>query len=105
MAWKSIVPGTELSDVKADRKNAVSIEKYKVSPNAIYLSGEYLPTSVITDMKKQASTYTPNCACGKGIPVFKIRVNYGAEKPLILMLEKEANADKLLGIISNQSSS
>ena len=49
MAWKSIVPGTELSDVKSDRKNAVSIEKYKVSPNAIYLNGEYLPTSVITD--------------------------------------------------------
>ncbi len=101
MAWKSLVPGTELSDVKADRKSAVSIEKYKVSPNAIYFSGEYLPTSLITDVKKQASTYTPNCACGKGIPVFKIRIDYGAEKPLILMLEKEANADKLLGYLPN----
>ena len=101
MAWRSLVPGTELSDAKADRKNAVSIEKYKVSPNAIYLSGEYLPTSVIKEAKKQASTYTPNCACGKGIPVFKIRIDYGAEKPLILMLEKEANADKLLGYLPN----
>ena len=72
-----------------------------IVPNICSVFNPFFPTSLITDVKKQASTYTPNCACGKGIPVFKICIDYGAEKPLILMLEKEANADKLLGYLPN----
>ena len=31
MAWKCIAEGKELADVRADRKESRSIEKYKVS--------------------------------------------------------------------------
>ena len=45
------------------------------------------------------SSYTPGMSCGKGIPVYKIRIEYGAEKPLVLMLEKEKNVQKMLDTI------
>ncbi len=36
MTWKSMIPGCEIEDIKADRKTAKSIEQYKVSEKAIY---------------------------------------------------------------------
>lgn len=105
MPWTSIIPDNTIQDVKHDRKSAVSVEKYRISDNAIYLQGEYLPISAITSVRIQPSTYSPNCCCGKGIPVFKIRIDYGAEKPLVLMLEKEQNAEKAVGIIISANNS
>ena len=43
MAWKCIAEGKELADVRADRKESKSIEKYKVSQSAVYFEGQYLP--------------------------------------------------------------
>ncbi len=43
-------------------------------------------------------------SCGKGIPVFKIRLDYGGEKPLVLMIEKEANAERMISLINSASS-
>ena len=94
-----------IEDVKRDRRSAVSVEKYKVSDEAIYLQGEYLPISAIKSVRIQPSTYSPNCCCGKGIPVFKIRIDYGAEKPLVLMLEKKKNAEKAVDIITSVNNS
>ncbi len=94
-----------IEDVKRDRRSAVSVEKYKVSDEAIYLQGEYLPISAIKSVRIQPSTYSPNCCCGKGIPVFKIRIDYGAEKPLVLMLEKKKNAEKAVDIITSANNS
>ena len=105
MAWTSMIPDKIIEDVKQDRKSAISVEKYKVSNKAIYLQGVYLPISAITSVRIQPSTYSPNCCCGKGIPVFKIRIDYGAEKPLVLMLEKEQNAEKAVGIIISANNS
>ena len=90
-----------IEDVKQDRKATVSVEKYMVSDKAIYVQGEYLPISAIKSVRIQLSTYSPNCCCGKGIPVFKIRINYGAEKPLVLMLEKEKYAEKMVSIVTS----
>ena len=100
MAWSSMVPGTEIENLKEDRKASTGIEQYKVSAKAIYVKGEYLPMSAISAVKMQPSMYSPSCACGKGIPVFKIRVDYGTDKPMILMIEKEKNAEKMLALIS-----
>ena len=100
MAWKSMIPGQEIPNIKDDRKTSVGIEQYKVSAAAIYSKGEYLPVSAIKEIKMQQSTYTPACACGKGIPVYKLRIDYGMEKPMVLMIEKEKNAEKLLSVIS-----
>lgn len=101
MAWRSLIPDKTIEDVKRDRKAAVSVEKYKVSDNAIYFQSEYLPVSVIKGVRIQPSTYSPSCCCGKGIPVFKIRIDYDGDKPLVLMLEKEKNAEKIVSIITS----
>ena len=100
MAWKCIAEGKELADVRADRKESRSIEKYKVSQSAVYFEGQYLPFAAVLSMRAQPSLYYPQCCCGRGIPVTKIRLDYGAEKPLVLMLEKEDNARRLIDAIS-----
>ena len=99
MAWKCIIADNSIEDVKEDRKNSVRIEQYRVSPKAIYFNGQYLPVSAITDVQVMESSYTPGMSCGKGIPVYKIRIEYGAEKPLVLMVEKEKNVQKMLDMI------
>ena len=98
--WRSMIPDHEIDDVKRDKKKAAAIEQYMVSEKAIYVKGEYLPISCIQDTHMQESTYAPNCCCGKGIPVYKIRIDYGGKQPLVLMLEKEKNARKLMSVIS-----
>ncbi len=100
--WKSIVPGTELDNVKEDRKNSVRIEQYRVSENAAFFNGQYLPLSCIRDVTVVESSFTPGMSCGKGIPVFKIRIDYGAEKPLILMIEKKRNVDAMMKLITGE---
>lgn len=100
MAWKCIVPGGELGDMKGDKRGAKGIEKYMISEKALYFEGKYLPLSFITDVTMHDSTYNPNCCCGRGIPVKKLRIDYGGKEPLILMLEKEKNAEKLAEMIS-----
>ncbi len=97
--WKSIVPGTKLDNVKEDRKNSVRIEQYRVSENAVYFNGQYLPKSCIRDVSVLESSYTPGMSCGKGIPVFKIRIDYGADKPLVLMVEKKKHVDAIIGLL------
>ena len=99
MAWNCIVEGKELADVRADRKDSESIEKYRISKNAVYFEGQYLPTALVTALRAQPSLYYPQCCCGRGVPVFKIRLDYGAEKPLILMVEKEKSVEKIVAAI------
>lgn len=98
MGWQSITEN-EISDVKTDKKTAKRIEKYMVSGNAVYFEGKYLPISRIRSVSIHDSTYNPHCCCGRGIPVKKLKIEYGADKPLILMLEKAENAEKLKEII------
>ena len=35
--------------------------------------------------------------------MFKIRIDYGADKPLVMMLEKEKNAEKAIDIITSSN--
>ncbi len=100
MAWNSITE-KEIEDVKADKKSAQGIEKYMISKKAIYFEGKYLPISQVQAVSIHDSTYNPHCCCGRGIPVKKLKIEYGADKPLILMLEKEANAEKMADMIED----
>ena len=100
MGWYSITEN-EIADVKADKKTAKGIEKYMVSKNAVYFEGKYLPISQIQSVSIHDSVYNPHCCCGRGIPVKKLKIEYGADKPLLLMLEKEANARKLAEMIED----
>ena len=99
MAWKCIAEGQELADERADRKSSERVEKYSVSKNAVYFEGQYLPTALINGLRAQPSHYYPQCCCGRGVPVFKIRLDYGAEKPLILMVEREKSAARIVELI------
>ena len=99
LEWECIVHVKELENVKQDRKYSKRIERYEVSENAIYFEGKYLPVSLIKSMRSQPSAYRPHGCCGIGIPVFKIRVDYGAEKPLVLVIEQEEKAEELLNMV------
>ena len=99
MAWKCIVEGKELADVRADRKASERVEKYNITQNAVYFEGQYLPFAAVLRLRVQPSLYYPQCCCGRGIPVTKIRLDYGAEKPVVLMLEREKNADRIVAAI------
>lgn len=100
MGWTSITE-KEIEDVKSDKKTAKRVEKYMISENAIYFEGRYLPISQVRSVSIHDSTYNPNCCCGRGIPVKKLKIEYGAEKPLLLMLEKEINAKKMADMIES----
>ncbi len=99
MAWSTMIPGYEIENIREDRRNTISIEQYRVSAQAVYIKSEYLPIARIKGLTLQPSLYTPRCCCGKGIPVFKIGVDYGADRPAVLMVEKEKNAEKLISEI------
>ena len=99
MAWKSIIEGLELEDVRGDRRGAESVEKYTVSKQAVYFEGKYLPLSQIRSLCIHPSVYRPQSCCGRGVPVFKIKIEYGAEKPLLLMVEREKNANRMVELL------
>lgn len=99
LEWNCIIPGKEIENVKQDHKNSKRIERYEVSGNAIYFEGKYLPISQIKSVRSQPSAYRPHGCCGIGIPVFKIRVDYGAERPLVLVIEREEKAEELLNMV------
>ena len=99
MAWKSVVEGMELEDLRGDRRSAESVEKYMVSKNAVYFEGKYLPLSQIQNLCVHPSVYRPKSCCGRGVPVFKIKIEYGAEKPVVLMVEREKNANRMVEAI------
>ncbi len=99
MAWKSILEGRTIDNVREDRRDSVRVEQYRISQQAVYFNGQYLPLACILDASVVESSFSPGMSCGKSIPVFKIRIDYGADKPLILMVEKRKNADAMMEII------
>jgi len=103
MGWECIIKGHELEDLKKDRKNTQRIERYELSEKAVYLNGLYLPISLIESIRVQPSVYRPNHCCGIGIPIYKIRVDYGSEKPVVLMIESEKNTEKMVTMLCSNN--
>ena len=96
MAWTCITETGGIEDIRQDRRKAEHVEKYMISEKAVYFEGKYLPISRIRNARIQPSFYYPNHSCGKGIPVFKIRLDYGEERPLVLMVERKNSADRIV---------
>lgn len=69
-----------------------------VAPEYI-IEGKYIPISLIHSVRMQPSVYHPGMCCGSALPVFKIRVDYGGEKPVVLMIERKSNAEKAIAMI------
>ena len=99
MSWKCVKDGHELEDIRKDRKTIKYIEKYGIFESALYYDGKYLPLSMIEKIQVKPSVYFPNHCCGKGIPVFKIGIEYGVDKPAVLMVEQDKNVQKMISII------
>ena len=99
MGWNCIVPGKEIEEVNTDRRKSKRFERYDISEKAVYFQGRYLPVSEIRSVRVQPSVYRPNHCCGIGIPVFKIRVEYGGERPLVLTIESEEKANAAVEMI------
>ena len=100
MSIECVTPEKAIEDVKRDKKGAKRVEQYLVSDNALYFEGKYLPLKAIESVTIHDSTYNPHCCCGRGIPVKKLKVEYGADKPIILMVEKDKNAQKLKDMLT-----
>jgi len=98
--WKCVVGGSEIDDVQKDRESSVMIEGYDISKKAVYFEGRYLPFSQIKSVRCQPSAIRfRGGGCGIGIPVFKIRLNCGTEKPVVLTVEEKDNVDKIIDMI------
>jgi len=98
--WKCVAEGNEIEDVPNDRKRSVMIEGYDISEKAVYFEGRYLPFSQIKSVRSQPSAIRfRGGGCGIGIPVFKIRLDYGTGKPVVLVVEDQDNADKIIRMI------
>ena len=106
MAWTPYLEGHIVSDPKADAKSGVRIEQYRISRQAVYFPREqYL---LIEDIKRtwiQSSTLSVVGSCGRGIPVFVVRLDHGAEKKVSLMVEKRENAEKMIALLQEISPS
>ena len=98
--WECVVKGSEIEDVKQDRQSTVMIEGYDFSKKAVYFEGRYLPFSQIKSVRSQPSSIRiRGGGCGIGLPVFKIRLDYGAERPVVLTVEEKDSADKIIDMI------
>lgn len=99
MGWICVAEGHELENVKQDRKSARLFERYDISEKAVYFQGRYLPIAQIKSVRIQPSVYRPNHCCGIGFPVYKIRLDYGAERPVVLAIESEEKANAAVDMI------
>ena len=99
MPWTCEAEGFALANVREDRRRAKSIEKYSISDQAVYYEGRYLPMSCIRSVRLQPSVYRPNHSCGRGIPVYKIRLDFGADRPVVLTIEKKQHAEMAAAMI------
>ena len=101
MAWRPYLEGHTVPDPKADAKDGVRIEQYKISREAVYFPKEqYL---LISDIKRtwiQSSRLSVAGSCGRGIPVFVVRLDHGDEKKVNLMVEKQENAEKMVRLLT-----
>ena len=98
--WECVVEGSEIEDVNKDRESSVIIEGYDFSERAVYFEGRYLPFSQIKSVRSQPSSIRiRGGGCGIGLPVFKIRLDYGAGQPVVLVVEDKDNVDEIINRI------
>ena len=101
MAWAPYLEGRIVADPKQDLKNGVRIEQYRISCEAVYFpKKQYL---LISDIKRtwiQPSRLSVVGSCGRGIPVFVVRLDHGDEKKVNLMVEMQENAEKMVRLLT-----
>ena len=100
MAWTPRIPGRTVEDVKTDIKSGIRIEPYKISKKAVYFPREqYLLISDVRRAWIQTSQLNVIGCCGKGLPVYVVRLDLGGEERVSLMIEKKENAEKMIELL------
>ena len=106
MAWTAYLPGRTVADPRSDMRSGVRIEQYKVSDQAVYFPKEkYLLISDIRRAWIQTSQMNLIGCCGKGLPVYVVRLDYGAEEKVSLTMEKKENAEKMISLLCERNPS
>ena len=100
MAWSPYLEGRTVSDPKSDARSGIRIEQSRISRNAVYFPKEkYLLISDIRRTWIQSTTMSLVGCCGKGIPVFVVRLDHGGPEKVNIMMEKKENADKMVALL------
>ncbi|MBO5503523.1 MAG: hypothetical protein J5969_03495 [Lachnospiraceae bacterium] len=106
MTWTAYLPGRTVADPRSDIKSGTRIEQYKISDQAVYFPRKkYLLLSDIRRTWIQDSTMNLVGTCGKGLPVFVVRLDHGDEKKVNLMLEKKEHAEEMIRLICEKNPS
>ena len=81
LAMKSICPDCALEDAGADHRSSRRVGQYRVSDRAIYFPAfpgtRYLPFAAVSRAWEQDSSILPVGCCGKELPVYLLRGQYG----------------------------
>ena len=96
MEPKTVCPGVELEDAKADYQCAKRVGQYKVSQKAIYFPAfpgtRYVPFAAVNRAVVRKSALPTTCCCGKEIPVIKVFLGYeGGEQDFLFEKSREAD--------------
>lgn len=104
MTWRSIIPDDAGIQPKTDRKTAVSFGSFRISDQAVYLSGrEYLPLRAVRRAQLYRSRLSTHGCCGLGVPVWYVLLYYGADKPLKLLTESKDRAEAVLAAVLDRN--
>ena len=105
MALQSVCPALELPDPKADYRNSIRIEQYRISDKAIYFAAwpttKYLPFAAVRQAWIQQSSISLIGTCGKELPVTILRIRYKGNYYQTFTFDKEAAAQKALDILQS----
>ena len=97
MAWRSVLPGREISDPREDVKTAERFGAFRVSDRAVYLPGrEYLPMAALRRVRLYSSRLNTSGCCGLGIPVWYVLLYHDGETPVKLLAETREQAERVL---------
>lgn len=96
--WKSMVPGVELPDPRADYRQSARAGQYKVSALALYQEdGNYLPFAGVTEVQRdKGSVHVTGCCIG-GVPVERVVVTIPAGKRAFFF-DSVKTADRVAGL-------
>ena len=104
MSWRPYLEGRAVSDPKTDAKAGRRIEQYRVSREAVYFPKEqYLLISDIRRTWIQTSQLNVTGCCGKGLPVYVVRLDCGGGTKVNLMMEKKENAEELIRLLREEN--
>lgn len=89
-----------LPDAAGDYRASQKVEQYRVGDKALYISAfpgsQYLAFAALEQVLAKNTTISPGGCCGTQIPMVCLRLTYDGGFYQNVMIEKWANAEKIL---------